>query len=289
MAVIDCFLFWREFDVLDIRLHELEGVVDRFVLVEAPRTFSGKQKPLHFADQAYNYAEWPITHVVVRDLPIGPDPWQREYFQRNAIMRGLAEAKESDLVLISDLDEVPSRQALIKARPVAEAGAVVRFDQPLCYYYLNAALPSEGTPSLCTRMLLAKDLVRGERTPQDVRQDHSGPVVSPGGWHFGWLGDAEFAREKIRAFSHQELNHEALTTDDYLGWCIAQGKHVKERRQIYRFPEEELPAHVREHRERYRRWLAPSSIPPRVDPGASESALRRCVCAVRGAAPGAQA
>lgn len=261
----DCFLFWQEFDVLDIRLHELKDVVDRFVLVESPRTFSGKQKSLHFASQAFNYHEWPIIHVVVRDMPIGPNPWEREYFQRNAIMRGLAEAKPDDLVLISDLDEVPSRASVIAAESPARQGHIVRFDQPLCYYYLNAALPGEGQPSLCTRMLAAGPLIRGELTPQDVRRDHSGPVVSPGGWHFGWLGDAEFARQKIDAFSHQELNQPELTNDEYLSWCIRRGKHVKERKQVYRFPEERLPAYVREHRARFERFLAPASLPEAAD------------------------
>lgn len=263
--IYDAFMFWQEFDVLDIRLNELRDVVDRFVVVESPRTFSGRQKPLHFASQAYNYFQWPIIHVVVRDMPIGPNPWEREYFQRNAIMRGLAEARDEDLVLISDCDEIPSSTSLIKAKPLAEAGGVVRFDQPLCYYYLNAALPDEGVARLCSRMLLAKKLVRGDLTPQEVRQDMTGPVVSPGGWHFGWLGDVDLAREKIQAFSHQELNHPELTDGDYLAWCMAHGKHVKEHRQIYRFPEQELPAYVREHPDRFQRLLAPESFPQRPD------------------------
>ena len=45
--VYACFVFWKELDLLELRLHELDAVVDYFVLVEATHTFSGQPKPLH--------------------------------------------------------------------------------------------------------------------------------------------------------------------------------------------------------------------------------------------------
>lgn len=54
--IIDCFTFFNELDVLEIRLRELDGVVDRFVLVEATLTHQGKPKPLLYAENKERFA-----------------------------------------------------------------------------------------------------------------------------------------------------------------------------------------------------------------------------------------
>ena len=77
-TVFDCFMFFNELDLLEIRLIELSELVDRFVLVEATRTHTGFQKPLYFADNKSRFASFldRIIHVIVDDLPGegNPDP-----------------------------------------------------------------------------------------------------------------------------------------------------------------------------------------------------------------------
>jgi len=133
MAIYDGLIF-NELDLLDIWLRELEQVVDRFVLVEAPVTFSGRPKPLYFADQIGRFARWRdrITHVVVDDMPTGPDPWRRAQHQRNAILRGLNGAAPDDGVIVSDCDEIPSADA-VRRWP----GDGRTFDQLFSYYWIN--------------------------------------------------------------------------------------------------------------------------------------------------------
>ena len=65
--IYDTFLFFNEFDLLDIRLHELDAVADKFVLVEATRTHSDQPKPLYYAENRERYAAFhdKIIHVVV--------------------------------------------------------------------------------------------------------------------------------------------------------------------------------------------------------------------------------
>ena len=109
--VWDAFQFYNELDVLEVRLHELNASVHRFVLVEATRTHSNKPKPLYFQEAASRFAAFSdkIVHVVVDDLPsvdiscaLPPNElrarshnlpqcgsWILENHQRNAILRGL--------------------------------------------------------------------------------------------------------------------------------------------------------------------------------------------------------
>ena len=105
----DAFQVFNELDMLEVRLHELNETVHRFVLVEATRTHSNKPKPLHFRDNKVRFAAFAnkIIHVVVDDLPDNADAWVLENYQRNAMLRGLQGAHADDLVIIADVDEIP--------------------------------------------------------------------------------------------------------------------------------------------------------------------------------------
>jgi beta-1,4-mannosyl-glycoprotein beta-1,4-N-acetylglucosaminyltransferase len=116
--VFDCFPFFNELDVLEIRLAELDALVDHFVIVEATRTHTGKPKPLYFADNRKRYDRYAhkIIHVVADDLPSGQsDHWGREIFQRQAIVRGLGDARPDDRIISSDCDEIPKPDVLRRA------------------------------------------------------------------------------------------------------------------------------------------------------------------------------
>ena len=101
--VWDAFQVFNELDMLEVRLHELNETVHRFVLVEATRTHSNKPKPLHFGQNKGRFAPFlhKIIHVVVDDLPDNSDAWVLENFQRNAMLRGLAGAHPNDLVVVA--------------------------------------------------------------------------------------------------------------------------------------------------------------------------------------------
>ena len=107
--LFDCFTFSDELDLLSFRLELLSDVVDGFVLVEAPRSFSGQPKPLVFQDNRDRFERYlsKVRHIVVSDLPDPiPTRWIPEAFQRNAVERGLTDARDDDLILVSDVDEI---------------------------------------------------------------------------------------------------------------------------------------------------------------------------------------
>jgi beta-1,4-mannosyl-glycoprotein beta-1,4-N-acetylglucosaminyltransferase len=129
----DSFVFFNELDLLEIRLAELSPVVDRFVIVESTRTFTGAEKPLWFWENRSSFAEFAerIVHVVVDDMPDGVDAWARERHQRNCIARGLQSCSDSDYILISDVDEIP-RSELVHGR-----NDLASFVQGMNYYFFE--------------------------------------------------------------------------------------------------------------------------------------------------------
>src|SRR3954453_12113765 len=126
-VIYDCFTFFNELDVLDIRLHVLADVVDRFVLVEARQTHQQRAKPLHYEENKDRFAAFAdrIEHVVVDEFPEeATGAWGCENWQRNAIRHGLRRAAAGDTVLISDADEIPRPECVLAA---ARRGGVIVF------------------------------------------------------------------------------------------------------------------------------------------------------------------
>ena len=113
--IFDCFTFFNELEILAIRLNEMSPVVDRFVLVEAKRTYQGQPKPLYYNDNKYLFKQYQkkLIHIVTdfpdnipNYYPKKSAAWRREYFQRDQIALGLKSAKKNDLVIVADVDEI---------------------------------------------------------------------------------------------------------------------------------------------------------------------------------------
>lgn len=139
MRIFDCFTFFTELEILELRLMELAPVVDTFVIVEATRTHRGQKWSPVFARERKRFAPWldQIVHVVVDDLPLpeGNLDWRPENAQRNAILRGLTTATSGDMIMVSDVDEIPHRHGVLSA---VEGGRTCVFEQAMYYYYVNA-------------------------------------------------------------------------------------------------------------------------------------------------------
>jgi beta-1,4-mannosyl-glycoprotein beta-1,4-N-acetylglucosaminyltransferase len=222
MRVFDCFPFFMELDLLEIRLHELSPVVDFFVLVEATTTHSGNIKRLYYQTNKERFAEFEdkIIHVVVDDMPRYPeelqaalsskdkewiaggyqkeDNWVRERFQRNAIMRGLVDADPDDIVIIGDADEIVSAFAVNLALDIIEDGDIA-VQQTMYSYYLNVR---SSIPWCGSKILLKKNIT----TPSEDRFHTVYPQNIEGGWHFAFMGGADAIRYKIRSYAHAEYN-----------------------------------------------------------------------------------
>jgi hypothetical protein len=183
--------------MLEFRLSILDPVMDLFVIAEATRDHSGKQKPLSYADNKERFAAWKdkIRYVVIEDMPVdGATKWQREFHQRNAIMRGLNKCRANDLIFLSDTDEIPDPE-LVK---VNRHGG---YHQVYSMYYVNAICTEEswiGTAAMYYFQCQQHGM-------QSVRENrYNLQVVNPGGWHFAYQTSKEKMHEKIRTFAHTE-------------------------------------------------------------------------------------
>ena len=256
MAVWDCFPFFNELDLLEIRLHELKDVVDRFVLVESYFTHSGLLKPLYYEQNRGRFVGFPIEHVVIQHPPKAVDPevarahpdhpleWTRENHQRNAITRGLIAAEPDDMVMVSDADEIPRASAVTEALACLRNGEPsVVFWQETYYYSVNLWAENEGC-LLGTRAVLKKNLGQ----PQSMRSQ-GGQVIIAAGWHFGWMGDCQ---KKLEAFAHQELNKDALKDPVYIEECKRIGRRLHDQRPLKWVPIDDThPLYLRQNLERF--------------------------------------
>lgn len=202
--IYDCFLFYNELDILEIRLNELYEYVDYFVIVEAVETFRGNPKKLYFEEYKDLFSSFldMIIHVIVDEHFETADPWEREEFQRNQIMQGLAKCKSNDIVLISDVDEIirPSVLLQVKNRIYTEPDYTLSFVQNMYRYYLNRLDPNIWFGTIATFYLHLKKF-----TPEYFRRNRFFfNNVPNGGWHFTWMGGIERIMKKISSDSHTE-------------------------------------------------------------------------------------
>jgi beta-1,4-mannosyl-glycoprotein beta-1,4-N-acetylglucosaminyltransferase len=250
--IVDTFTFNNEFDVLSIRLRELYDVVDHFVLVEADRTHRGDEKEMHFFANRNMFAEYldKIIYLPVTDMPsYAGDAWPLEKHQRRSIGRGLERFPDDALIMVSDVDEIPSREAIGRMMSTGHHDRhVYMFDQVVSYHYLNWKRSEHwfGTrgltrknvtdPQLTRRMYPPKTRTAWQRTKGDLAWKFRSlrywgrllvpVVVERGGWHLSYMGDAEFARRKIKSFAHAEFDNEKFVGDGVIERNLAEGREV---------------------------------------------------------------
>ena len=211
--VFDCILYSGELDVLCIRLHELAEVVDYFVIVESDTTFSGYPRAISYDPLEPRLAPFAgkIRHVVVADMPPTRNPWEREAWQRNAVLRGVPDAAAGDLIVMSDVDEIPRATAVLE---MAHDPNHQCFGLQLAFYYFFVNYQNITGPEAMSVCAVAAERGLLEIIPPDalrqaVRKGKiPARIFSDAGWHFSYLGDEAAIRRKIAAFSHQEFNRE---------------------------------------------------------------------------------
>ncbi len=226
--VYDCFQFFNELDILKLRLHILSDVVDKFVISESTVTFSGEKKPLFYEENRDQFREFEdrIIHVVVDDTPMTGTAFDRDHHQKCAVARGLAGCRPDDIVIFSDVDEIPNPEVLKDLLPKVEGGKIYMLAQRLFYGYLNLEDISGKNLSvtgefdgverkkwlgtkICRYSLLSTYTTEELRNAQ---QKKIGVRVDNGGWHFSYMGGGknesveERIRYKIKSAAHQEYN-----------------------------------------------------------------------------------
>lgn len=277
MKIYDCFAFFNEMEVLELRLRELWDTVDRFVLVEATRTFQKKPKPLYFQENRERFKEFEskIVHVVVDRYPTfwtkfrPVTTWHYDNHQKEGILEGLHGASDEDLVIVSDLDEIPLPQ---KIRAHADQPGIRVFEQYQSYYFLNnvcTRIHDYGGKAVAQRnrdgfgrwrgtVMLEKKRIRTIKDTRNFR-DEEGPhiqVIPDGGWHFSYMGGIDKIMHKINSWAHTEYNNPQFNTREKVIENILAGRDLFGEGMKFELLDIDrstlpFPQEIREHRARW--------------------------------------
>ncbi len=208
--IYDCFIFFNELEILEIKLHELYEHVDHFVLVESAETFRGDPKPLYFDENKKKFHQFldKIIHVVVTEHLETNNPWDREYYQRNQILRGLTNCHDQDIVVIEDLDEIISASKLPEIIDLLTTNKLryVTCRLPLFTYYLNRSGQWGGSLTHILGPVVAKYADVKLLSPQGIRNKRDPDTAITTGWHFTYMGGVKRVIKKFESFSHSELD-----------------------------------------------------------------------------------
>jgi beta-1,4-mannosyl-glycoprotein beta-1,4-N-acetylglucosaminyltransferase len=271
--IYDCFPFFNELDLLEIRLNELDPVVDKFILVEATKTFQKQPKPLYFAENKDRFKQFEdkIIHIVINKFPgffykwRFPKAWDYSNFQKDQIIHGLKNCKPGDKIIFSDLDEIPRAE---KVREAVELEGIKVFQQKYYNYFLNCiAVKGEKASHITERdgiiywhgsvMIDFEDFESAKKTR--LYRDQKGEdivQIEDGGWHFSFLGGWEIVRTKLDAWEHaseEKYNPDHLSDPDELKKIINSGSDLFGREFRFKFiePEDDLPQFLLDNMDRF--------------------------------------
>jgi len=227
MKIVECSPFFDEKDLLKVKLELLYDYIDQFVICESNYTYSGIFKGYNFLNYQDEFKIWQDKIVYLKfeptqeELNLGRfNAWDLEYLQRTNYVKNL---DDNDVAIFSDLDEIINPEILYNIRTNGLDKDLKHLNMSLYYYYLNC----KGVGiynSNWNSVFLAKVSYIKENNIHPINQRNK-PVncIENAGWHFSYLGGVEKIRNKIKSFSHQELNNDYYTNYNHLLYCIDNG------------------------------------------------------------------
>lgn len=264
MKIIDCFPFFQELDLLEIRMKFLAPFVDLFVIVEADFTHAGKPKPFRFPHEAdwfqhlknktrvLKMTAGDVTHwsQYIEDLSNVNEDWVREKTQRQFITSIFPELDDQDLVIFSDLDEVWNPGVLDEMAQRTEKGRIALLEQQV-YYYSPDLLEITGNWNHAragrVHALRDRDLsyIRNKRIPKLFFRRPN--ILKKAGWHLSWLGGLDAIVRKFHAYSHQEfaamgMAEKQRILSDIVNLRPVDPRSKSKRRLAQINPRDEMPA-----------------------------------------------
>lgn len=283
--IYDCFQFFNELDLLKLRLNVLNSEVDFFVITESTVTFSGEKKPLYYLENKDQFSEFnhKIIHNIVEDTPMGcgVTGFDRDGYQKAARFRAIANCLPTDIIIYSDLDEIPNPQSLRNVLSTLNPDKVYHFAQRQFYYHLNLEEISGkllsyagdyewAQPKKWLGTFLFRYDLLNSMSIEEIRVNKTAEKsfrVSDGGWHFTYMGgDSKSVFErvayKIKSAAHQEFNNPKILSK--LESRIKQGKDIFGRKSKFRRVDIDgsFPKYLLENIEQYRHLILPPPNSP---------------------------
>ena len=267
MLIYDCIQFFDEEHILDLRLNILNEFVDSFVIVESTTDHQGNSKKLNFDSKKFTKFNNKIIYIVVDDTAeaikkphIGGESLVEQH-QRNSLTRGLKNCIDDDLIILSDVDEIPDLNKLNKF----DKRKYAVFSQKMFNYKINLLNETESDWH-GSKICLKKNL----KSPQWLRnlkfkkypfwridKPRNLQIIDDGGWHFAYLQSPENLLKKIKSFAHGEFNKENFANQKNIKEKIDMRKDIFDREIIYRKVQidNSFPKYIIDNKEKLNKWI----------------------------------
>lgn len=279
--IYDCIPFFNELDILKLRMHIMSPYVDKFVIEEAAVTFSGEPKPMIFAQNREKFSEFEdkILYVAVEEIPVDiTTTHERDKYQKNQLIRALSGCSPEDIIIFSDVDEIPNPKAVEEIIENFDKTKVYHLAQRMFYCFLNMEEVSGNLlsitgefPGVTKKQWLGTKVCSFGNLPKEgivylreVPPTASSSVrVADGGWHFGYMGgngEKDVARrisEKVQAAAHQEYNESKYLKEAVDRLLCGEDIFGRNAKFIRVEIDEAYPDYLRENMEEYSYLIAP--------------------------------
>ena len=295
MKIYDCFMYYDEDLVADLRFNILNKYITEFIVVESKFTHSGEKRELLFDINKYSKFKNKINYIVLENEPENLETindkdsidkknskyimnaLKRENFQRNAISRGLKKVNPDDLILISDVDEIPDLSNLNLENINDE---IILFKQNFYYYKFNLMLedlPWLGTKACKHKMLKSPQWLRNIKDKKypfwrlDIlfsdKKYSNIKFIENGGWHFSNMKTPAEIEKKMRTYLHHREYDINPLGEEKIKQIIENKKSIYNLRADMKNEKfdgtqnlkptdgSELPNYIKENKKKYSNWI----------------------------------
>ena len=266
MKIFDCITFFEENRHADLRFNILNDYVDYFVVCEGLFDHKGNKKKINFDLNNYPKFKKKIIHIICPKFPKKINPWERQAYQRDYILKNIEIAKDNDLILFSDPDEIPNPK---KIKNLILKKKYVIFLQNLYYYKINLQDINLGNNWEGTRGCLKKNLYSINYMRQKVLKknlkykfwridkEKNIQIINDGGWHFSYLLTPSEIQRKIKTFAHTEYNKKKFTNLKIIKNKIKKGLDLFNRDIFFikKKLDQTFPKYILKNKKNFYKWI----------------------------------
>ena len=263
-------MYFDEDLILDLRLNTLNKYVDKFIIAEATRDHSGKEKKLNFDFKNFSKFKDKIKYLIIDDLPINveskkknwtPNHW-RDQYQRNSLSRGFKDCEDEDLIMISDVDEIPNLKKLSEFKIQNKYACFMQKNFQSKLNLLNVTDKYWMGTKVCQKKYLKspqwlREIKTKKRPFWKFYKAKEPQLIYDGGWHFSFLKKPEDIAKKIKAYSHQEFDISDFIDEKKIALRIENNQDLFDRNINYTKIEidKTFPEYIYNNKQMFKDWI----------------------------------
>ena len=265
-------MYFDEDLVLDLRLNILNKIVDKFVIVESRIDHAGNPKKLNFNIEKFVKFKHKIDYLIIENLPVkkklfsffwrNNPSWLRENYQRNYLTKGFKDYNDNDLIMISDIDEIPNPKVITKFNINNRYGCFIQKNFQSKINLLNVTEPDWIGTKICVKKYLKspqwlRNLKIKKKNIFKFYRPKPPQLIRDGGWHFSFLKKPTQISKKIKSYAHQEYNLEKFNKIENIENKLKNKKDILGREYVYKKIEidKSFPDFIVEHKEELKSWI----------------------------------